>query len=177
MGDPRRPRKKYAGPGHPWQKARLEEEGTLVKEFGLKNKKEVWKASSLQKSAADQAKRFIAADDAHAEVLKKQLASRLTVLGVLPDNAKPEDVLNLTARDFLERRLQTIVVRKNLAKSMRQSRQLITHGHIAIGNKKITVPSYLVKHKEENDVCFAKNSSFADIDHPERVQEKQVEAK
>ena len=41
MGDPRKARKQYRTPSHPWQKVRLEDESKLAVEYGLKNKKEI----------------------------------------------------------------------------------------------------------------------------------------
>ena len=41
MGNPKRHRKKYSTPAHPWQRARIEEERELSKEYGFKNKKEM----------------------------------------------------------------------------------------------------------------------------------------
>ena len=40
MGDPRKLRKKYYPPSHPWQKIRIDEEKILMKDYGFKNKKE-----------------------------------------------------------------------------------------------------------------------------------------
>ena len=60
MGDPRRLKPKYSGPRHPWQSARIEEEKKLKSEFGLKNKEEIWKASSKLKGFANQAKKLTA---------------------------------------------------------------------------------------------------------------------
>ena len=47
MGDPKKQRKKYTTPRHPWQRDRLDEERQLLKDYGLKNKKELWKFESL----------------------------------------------------------------------------------------------------------------------------------
>ena len=47
MGDPKFSRKKYETPSHPWQADRIKEENELIKKYGLKNKKEVWKVKSL----------------------------------------------------------------------------------------------------------------------------------
>ncbi|MEM3608734.1 MAG: 30S ribosomal protein S4, partial [Candidatus Bathyarchaeia archaeon] len=79
-----------------------------------------------------------------------------------------DDVLDLTIEDVLERRLQTIVFRKGLAKTIHQARQLITHGHIAIGKQKVTVPSYLVSKDEEDQIVYAPKSAVANPNHPLR---------
>jgi small subunit ribosomal protein S4 len=74
----------------------------------------------------------------------------------------------LTIDDILERRLQTIVFRKGLTKTVYQARQLITHGHIAIGNKRVTVPSYIVTKTDENQMNYTPKSAIANPNHPLR---------
>lgn len=46
---------------------------------------------------------------------------------------------------ILERRLDNIVYRLGLASSRNMARQLVTHGHILVNNKKVSIPSYLAK--------------------------------
>lgn len=72
-------------------------------------------------------------------------------------------------KDILERRLQSVVFRRGLARSMKQARQFITHRHVMINHQEITAPSYLVSLEEENQLEFKDNSALASEDHPERV--------
>jgi ribosomal protein S4 len=85
-----------------------------------------------------------------------------------------EDVLSLTVKDILDRRLQTIVYNQGLTKSVKQARQFIVHGHIFVGDKKVTIPSYLVLAGEEDKIIFDANSALSDAEHPERVQKKKA---
>jgi len=172
MGHPKLKKKTYSKPTHPWQKERLEEERELLKEFGLKNKEEVWKADSLLRKYAKQAKTLIALSSPQSEIERATLLKKLTSLGFIEDTAKLEDVLTITLNDILSRRLQTILHKKGLAKSIRQARQFITHEHVSVGDKKITSPSYLVSKKEEALISFSSNSSLVSPDHPERTVEK-----
>lgn len=149
MGDPKKHRKKFSTPGHPWQKERIEAEKELLKQYGLRRKYEIWKIDSLLKKFLNRAKTLIAERTQQSELEKRQLLERLLSLGLLKKDAKVEDVLNLTLKNVMERRLQTLVVRKQLASSMRQARQFITHEHVAVGPRKITAPSYLVSVAEE----------------------------
>lgn len=168
MGDPRKQRRQYQRPNRPWQKERLEEEAQYIKEYGLKNKKEIWKARSLLKHFGDIAKKLVRLSGEQAEKEELELIKRLRQMGLLDENSSMSDVLTLGVKDLFERRLQTLVYRKNLARSMKQARQFITHGHISIGNTKVTVPSYSVKVDEENDITFVYNSALSDKEHPER---------
>lgn len=102
------------------------------------------------------------------EKMEAEILARLKKLGVLDETAVLDDVLDLTIEDIFERRLQTIVFRKGLAKSIQQSRQLITHGHIAIGEKRVTVPSYMVTREEEKGIAYAGHSAIANSSHPLR---------
>jgi small subunit ribosomal protein S4 len=100
--------------------------------------------------------------------MEKELLARLKKLGIIHETAILDDVLDLTVEDILERRLQTIVFRKGLAKSIYQARQLITHGHIIIGDQRVTVPSYLVTREEEEKIAYAPDSPLANPSHPLR---------
>ena len=157
MGDPKRQRKKFSKPGHPWQKERIEEEKEIVQQYGLRRKYEIWKMDSLLKKFLNRAKTLIGQRALQSEMEKNQLLNRLCLLGLLKKESRVEDILSLKLKDVLERRLQTLVCRKSIAKTMLQSRQFITHKHIAIGNKKITAPSYLVSTKEESNIKLIEN--------------------
>jgi len=169
MGDIKRQRKKFSKPNHPWNKERILAEQELLKEYGLKRKKEIWKMDSILSNFARQAKELITEKD---DLKKSQLLGRLISLGLSNKNNGVEDVLSITLKDILERRLQTLVVRKNLSRSMNQAKQFIVHGHISVADKKITIPSYLVSVNEENLIQFAQDSDLANPEHSERVVEK-----
>ena len=167
MGDPKRPRAKYSGPSHPWQLERIEEEKILLKEYGLKNKSEIFKTQSRLKGFASLAKKLIAARGTQAEKERTQLVSRLARMGLIKADAQLDDILSLQIRNLLERRLQTFMVRKGLARTMRQARQYISHEHVLIGGKIISAPSYHVLLDE--DLKFVGTSTLASVTHPERA--------
>jgi small subunit ribosomal protein S4 len=50
---------------------------------------------------------------------------------------------------LLERRLDNMVYRMHFASSRKQARQIISHGHIAVNNRRVTIPSYIVKDGDE----------------------------
>lgn len=177
MGDPRKQRSKFSGPSHPWNKARIDEEKELGREFGFRNKAEIWKMNSLLRNFRNQAKKIIALRTEQAEKEKELLLKKLKKLGILDEGATVESVLGLTLRDILERRLQSVVFRKGLARSMLQARQFIVHEHIKIGDKKITAPSYLVSVSEESMINYAGDSPLTNELHPERIQEEKVPKK
>lgn len=170
MGDPHQPRKKYDTPMHPWQRARIEKERVFIYTYGLKNKKEIWKMDSRRKSFADQAKRLIAATGTQAEIERQLLFKRLTRLGFLT-NPSPQldDVLSLTLEDVMNRRLQSLVVKKGLARTMKQARQFITHQHVTVDGKGVTTPSYIVPITHEESISIINTSTLSSIEHPERV--------
>jgi len=178
MGDPRRQRKKYVTPMHPWFGPRIAEEKVLLKDYGLKNKKEIWKMNSMLKRFKIQAKTLTARDDPQSLKEAQLLIAKLSKLNLVSPKAKMDDVLSLTLKDILDRRLQTIIYNRGLAKSVRQARQLIVHGHIFVGDKKVNVPSYLVLSGEEDKISFDPDSPFFNPEHPERfVQKKPADVK
>ena len=161
MGDPKKPRKKWQGPKHPWIKERLVREIELMGKYGLRNKKELWRLETLARYFRHRARGLLALPPEIRAQEEKSLLARLYELGVLPENATLDDVLGLGAEHFLERRLQTIVFKKGLAKTIHEARQLIVHGHIAIAGRRIRSPSYLVKRDEEELVDYAPTSPYA----------------
>ncbi len=171
MGDPKKQKKKFSTPNHPWQKERIEAEKELLKQYGLRRKYEIWKMDSLLKDFLNRAKTLIAQRNPQSELEKKQLLQRLSSLGLLKKDSKVEDVLNLTLKDVMERRLQTLLIRKQLARTMKQAREFITHEHVAIGERKVTAPSYLVTISEEPGIRLVKALNLA----PQVAQEQKAE--
>ena len=173
MGDPKKLRKKYETPRHPWQASRIESEKILFKEYGLKNKKEIWKAQSLLRNFAKQAKNLVTVKNQHDKKQKEQLLNRLIKLDLLKDNSQLEDVLGLNLKNVLDRRLQTMLVKKGLTKTAKQARQFIVHGHVTVKGQKINIPGYLVSKDEEDAITFSSKSKLNDAEHPERVVKKE----
>ncbi|MBT7903348.1 30S ribosomal protein S4 [Candidatus Woesearchaeota archaeon] len=169
MGDPKKTRKKYSGPNHPWNKERIEEEKALKAEFGLKNKTEIYRMNSLLRNFFLQAKKLVTQTGSQAEIEKAQLLKKLQKLGFLSSEASLPNVLSLSIRDLMERRLQTMVYKKMLANSAKQARQFITHKHITVNEKIITAPSYLVSLNEEHTISFIERSAISNPEHPERA--------
>ena len=173
MGDPRKIRKKYRGPAHPWKRDRLEAEKIIKKEFGLKNKTEIFRADSKLRRFNAQAKKLIRDRNLpQAKKEEKQLLEKLFRMGLIGQDAKLEDVLSLKINDLLQRRLQTLVTKQNFAMTPKQARQFIVHGHITLNGKKVNVPSYIVTREEENTIAFNAISTLSSDDHPERTKER-----
>lgn len=180
MGDPKQLRKKYSTPRHPWMKASIEAERKIVKQYGLVKKKEIHIASSFLKKYKDIAKKLIATrTNLQAQKEKVQVLTKLQQLGFLPAEAELDQILGLELKDVLERRLQSILFRKGLARSMKQARQFIVHRQVVVEEQEISSPSYLVSLKEEGTINFKEKSPFADAEHPERtlLQKKEITAK
>lgn len=169
MGDPRKSKKKYKTPTHPWQKSRLDDEGALVKEYGLKNKRELWKMSAKLRGFKQRSKRYIADTGERALQERNVMLKRLASLGLLSKGGQLDDVLGLSLKEVMERRLQTVVYKHKMACSIGQARQFITHRHIEVGGVRMTSPSYLVSMDEEATVRFTPGTGLASDEHPERV--------
>lgn len=172
MGDPKKQRKKYETPLHPWQGERILAEKKIMEDYGLKNKKEIWKMNSMLRNAKTQAKRLVTQKTDQAKKEEKQLITKLVKLGLAQADSKMEDVLGIDISNILNKRLQTVVLKQGLARSPKQARQFIIHGHIFINNKKVSVPSYLVPVSEETKITFNPNSKLSNVEHPERTARK-----
>jgi small subunit ribosomal protein S4 len=158
LGDPRRLHKKYSKPGHPWQKERLQEELPYMGKYGLRNKRELWKHKTQISRFRQLARKLLGFKTEKTVEAETILIKKLSSLGLISETASLDDILSLTVEDILNRRLQTIVFKKGLANTIYQSRQLITHGHIAVNGKVLKNPGYLVPVSEEAAVDYAFNS-------------------
>lgn len=171
MGDPKFARKHYTTPPHPWDGTRISEENQIIHKYGLKNKRELWKTETMLRDIRQQARELQARQRSEDEQAKKemeQLLERLKRLGLLHGKADLNDVLTLEIEAVLSRRLQTQTYLKGLARTVKQARQLIVHGHITVDGRKVTVPSYLVKDSEAGLIEFHGGSPFVSDMHPER---------
>ncbi|BAB59704.1 ribosomal protein small subunit S9 [Thermoplasma volcanium GSS1] len=171
MGDPKFHHKKYSTPRHPWEKDRIDEENKILVKYGLKNKREIWRSEAMLSSIRSQARYLRArlrASDANAQKQLERMIKRLSRYKILSDKATLDDVLSLTVENILDRRLQTIVFKKNLALSEKQARQLITHGHITVNGRRVTVPGMLVEAQYEDTIAYYENSPIANELHPIR---------
>merc|ERR1712179_416721 len=89
------------------------------------------------------------------------LLRRLVRTGVLSeDKMKLDYVLSLKVDDFLERRLQTQVMKLGLARSIHHARVLIRQRHIRVKKQIVNVPSYMVRVESQKHIDFAINSSL-----------------
>ncbi|MCD6466095.1 30S ribosomal protein S4 [Candidatus Bathyarchaeota archaeon] len=169
MGDPKKPKKKYETPRFPWRSDVLQSELVLLGQYGLRNKRELWRCKTMVSKFRAMARSLLSMPVEKRAKLEAQLLGKLKRFGFLPETAVLDDVLDMTVENILERRLQTIVFRKGLAKSIYQARQLITHGHIAVNGRKVFSPSYLVEKDEEDSVTYAPTSPLNNPEHPLRL--------
>jgi len=172
LGDPKFSRRKYERPSHPWEGERIKAENELVKKYGLKNKKELWRAQSVLRRFRQRARELQAKvryGDKQAGKERDELMGRLGRLGLLPtEGAALDDVLALDVEAVLSRRLQTLAFVKGLAFTPHQARQFIVHGHVAIGARRVTVPGYLVTRTEEGGIVYDPRSPISHDLHPAR---------
>ena len=176
MGEPKFSRSRTQTPTHPWKQARIDEEHDLKERYGLKKvggMREIWREKSALRRHRNQAMKLIGRVDStegHYAKEKDQLLNSLTKKGLLQIGADVGDVLEINVEHMLSRRLQSVVYYKGLAPSMRASRNLIVHGHICIGDQRMTVPGYHVLKEEEDSLQYSENSPFFDPEHPFRKE-------
>jgi len=137
-----------------WTTDQLNAELYIMGSYGLRNKRELWKAQTEVARIRNQARALLALSaEARAEK-EKRLLNFLNRLGLAKEGATLDDILNLKIEDLLERRLQTIVMKKSGIKSPYQARQLVSHRHVSIGNRKVNIPGYLVRSEEEPQILL-----------------------
>ncbi len=163
MGDPKNPRRAWKKPKRPLNYDLKNEELKTLVTLRLKTKRELWKAHTELSRLRHQARSLLALRQEVRETKEPILMQSLSKVGLVEENSTLDDVLNLQVTDLLSRRLQTVVQKKFSFKTPYQSRQAVVHGHIMIGDRIVSVPSYVVGTIEEKDVHLAPDSTLKDI--------------
>ena len=163
MGDPKYPRKAWRKPKRPLNYDLKMEELKTLGTFGLRTKKELWKAHTKLSSVRHQARSLLALQQDIREEKEPILMKSLARVGLVSNDATLDDVLNLQVNDLLTRRLQTLVHKKFGFQTPYQARQAVVHGHIMIGDRVINIPSYTVRTDEEEQIKFTPESKFPEI--------------
>ena len=161
MGDPKKKKKLYATPKRPYDVNNLEEELKLIGNYGLRNKRELWRHRTEVSTLRRRARELLSVDPIERVDREKALIRKLSALGLVSENATTEDVLSMSINDVMERRLQTVIFRRGMAKSLHQARQLITHGHISIRGRKVKAPGYKVTLEDEANLNYADSSPIS----------------
>lgn len=154
MGDPRKSKKTFHRPRRIWTSDQLNAELYIIGSYGLRNKRELWKAQSEVARFRNQSRALLALPSDVRSEKETQLLGFLNRLGLVSESATLDDVLNLKIEDLLERRLQTIVMKKGGTKSPHQARQVVVHGHVSLGDRFVNVPGYLVRREEEASILL-----------------------
>ncbi len=166
----KRKHKTYSRPKRPFNKGRIDEEAEIKKEFGLKNKREIWKAEAKVKSIREKAKKLISASPEE----QRALFEKLKKMGLKVSSIT--DVLSLDKSDYLKRRLQTIVANKKLATTLKSARQLIIHKKVVVDGEIVDSPSYIVSVDLEKKISIkARKKKHAKKEI--KSEEKQEETK
>jgi small subunit ribosomal protein S4 len=146
----KRKHKIYSRPKRPFEKSRIDEEATIKEDFGLKNKKEIWRADAKIKEFREKAKKLISSNPADQKVLFEKMKK----IGLKVDSIA--DVLALEKEDYLRRRLQTIVQKKGLTSTVKEARQLIVHKKVLVDGRAVDSPSYIVPTELEGKITVKK---------------------
>ncbi len=169
----RKQRKKYIVPKNLFDTSRISSDKEIAKNYGLKNKSEIWKADAEVNRIRTEAKKLIVNPEKQETFFKK-----LKEMGLLKSkDAGIDDILSLTKENLLDRRLQTVVLKLGLAKTIREARQIIVHKKIIIGDHLVTIPSYIVKVSEESKIKLAKRTEKTKKEEKKEIKPEKPETK
>jgi small subunit ribosomal protein S4 len=148
MGDIKRKRKMYVRPRQLFNRERIDAENVILKEYGLKNKREIWKAKSIVATFRKRAKNLISSNQDEQQAF----FDKLNKLGFSVTSTS--DALALTEKDLLGRRLQTIVHKQGLSATAKQARQLIVHQYVLVDGAVVSAPSFWVTKELESKITL-----------------------
>merc|ERR1712056_70464 len=152
--------------------------GKIVGEYGLKNKREVWRVQYALAKIRSSARALLTLDEKDETRLfqGEALLRRMIRIGLLMESERKLDyVLGLTAAKIMERRLQTKVFKLGLAKSIHHARTLIRQRHIRVGKQICDIPSFVVRLDSEKHIDFALTSPFGG-GRPGRVRRRRMKS-
>jgi len=159
----RRFNKTSQSPRRPWEKERLISELQTIGEYGLKNKREVWRVRLALAKIRKTARTLLTM---HVNEPKRifegaALLRRLHRYGILDESKDKLDyVLGLKMNDFLERRLQTQIFKLSMADTIHEARVTVRQRHVRVRNQLVDVPSYMVRVDSQKHLDFAQNSPY-----------------
>ena len=163
MGDTKNFRRVWKKPKRPLNFDLKMEELKILGTFGLKTKRELWKARTELSRVRNQARSLLALRQDVRDREEPILIKSLSRVGYVKPDSTLDDVLNLELSDLFSRRLQTVVQKKFFFKTPYQARQAVSHGHILIGDRIVNIPSYIVSVDEESKVKLTTESIFNEI--------------
>jgi len=148
MGDIKRKRKLFSRPKKLFDRARMDEENVLIKRYGLKNKREIWKAKTAVSKLRRRAKTLIGKDIEEQQIF----FDKLIKMGIVVRDVS--DVLALTEENLFERRLQTVLFKKKMANTVKAARQLIVHKNVLVDGNVVNIPSFIVTSDLEGKITL-----------------------
>lgn len=159
-----------------WNLQRIQNDNAFLDEFGLKNMRELWKVQTEISRLRGNVRKLLSGTSEETTKTQAQILSRLAKYGVASKESTLDNLLDLNEKAFLSRRLQSLVFKKGMAKTIKQARQIITHGFISINGKRVNRPGYMVQVDEEGHIGYYKSIDL-NVKPPKDGEAKAEEAK
>ncbi|MFH1631097.1 MAG: 30S ribosomal protein S4 [Candidatus Aenigmatarchaeota archaeon] len=165
MGQIKKQKKIYSRPKKPYDTARFQKEDAFMKNFGLRRKKEIWRAESVLRNFRIRAKELLASPNEKKET---ELFSKLNKMGITVE--KLDDILGIRVENILSRRLQSVICTKKIAGTPFEARQLIVHGHVLIDGKRMFYPGLIVTRDMESVIGLDERTKTRLISKEEKTE-------
>jgi small subunit ribosomal protein S4 len=100
VGDPRKAKKSYTRPRSIWTSDQISSELYIVGSYGLRNKKELWKAQTEIARIRNQARSLLSLPIEVRQEKETKLLNYLSRLGLVTPSSTLDDILNLKIEDL-----------------------------------------------------------------------------
>ncbi len=153
----------------------ITEELRLIGEYGLRNKRELWRYKTMLSKIRGIARSLLGKTEEERAKLQRVYITKMARLGLLTSDAALDDILDLDIKSLLEKRLQTVIYRRGFSKTVHHAREMIVHGHVQVGERVVTVPSYFVTKEDDAQIAVIGGVAASEIspkDAPREQKEK-----
>lgn len=134
----------------------------IMRKFHIQKRDDYTKYNKLSREIRELARKIkeLNPKDPYRTESTALLLEKLYTIGLIPTKKNLELCDKVTASSFCRRRLPVIMVKSQMAETLRLATQFIEQGHVRVGTEMITDPAFLVTRNMEDFVTWVNSSAI-----------------